>query len=389
MRHYTFYLSVALPKSVVKSLIKKEKGQMLQATKIILAVLLLSVAVFSQSRESQEKNYSESIPYSSRKINNQQSKSQPEKKNKINKSSEKQLQNSNDIKSINIPLSVFDVSGQPVENLQKTDVKIFIDNRECKISSFSNEEQPLNIILILDTSASNFNDIKNIKTFASNVVASLQPRDRIQIIEFNEKVKIQTDLTNDSQIINKAIKNLKTGNGTSLYDAVQSVFQNQINSLRERKTIILLSDAIDTTSLKANYETSLREAEKNDAVVFSFYLDTSKSNPTVNMITSRLPNGSIQTSKQPLFTKNDYEIGKLYLLDLALLSGGRAFEVENLSTLQTAELSNILNLLKPGYFITVETNNIDNLPPHGQIKVRVNRPNLIVQSRGSYVINND
>lgn len=356
---------------------------MRDASKVILVILSLCVVIFAQSQEFKEKNYSESIPYSPRKINNQ-----PDK-NKIKKLPEKSIQNSKNVNSINIPLYIFDEKGQPVKNLQKTDVKIFIDNQEREISSFSNEQPPLNLVLILDTSASTDSEIKDIKTFALNISDSLQPQDKLQIIEFNEKVKVQNELTNDRQIINKAIKNLKSGNGTSLYDTVKSVFQNQINHSTERKTIILLSDAVDTASLKADYENSLFEAEKNDAVVFPFHLDTSKSNPTVDMITSKPSNAPIQTSKQPLFTKNDYEIGKQYLLDLALLSGGRAFEVKNLSLLQTTELSNILNLFKPGYFITVETGKIEKIPPRGQIKVRINRPSLIVQARGSYVINND
>lgn len=374
---------------------------MRKTSNFILVVLFLYSMIFAQTQQSQQTNYSESTPYSPHKFNNQQPKSQKDKKNKTKASSEKQTRSIDNApqktidenKSINIPISVFDSNNQPMIDLQKADFKIFINDQEQEISSFTTEEQPLNLILVLDTSPSTAYEIEAIRNFASNIADTLKPRDKMQLIEFSANVNILSELTNDRQIIKKAVKKLKIGDGTSLYEAIKFIFQNQIKTLEERKTIVLLTDAVDTTSRTANYETSLTEAEKNDAVVFPFYIDTFENRSKIYSSTGGLfPPSSVigqildnQLLNLPTTSKADYELGKQYLFDLALLSGGRAIEIKNLAKLKTTDLATILNLLKPRYFITVDTKNIDNLPPRGQIKVRVNRPNLIVQSRGSYV----
>jgi VWFA-related protein len=359
----------------------------------IFGFLLLCSIIFAQSQESQRKNYSESIPYTPRKIANKQSKSQKDKSNKNNNSTKNQPQSVDDEpqktfenKSINIPIAVSDANGQPVKDLGKADFKVFINDLEREISSFSIDEQPLNLILILDTSPSTAYKIEDIKIFAAKAAEILQTQDKIQLIEFNGKVNVLTELTNDRQVINNAIKEIKMGAGTSIYEAIKYIYRKQINLLEGRKTVVLLTDAVDTTSRTADYETSLAEAAKSDAVVFPFYLDTYEQNSknpdviqsilgVINFPALRNRSGS---------SKADYELGQQYLVDLASLSGGRAIQVKNFSLINKSVLENTLNLLKPRYFISVNTENTDNLQEHKQIRVRVNRSNLNVQARGSY-----
>jgi VWFA-related protein len=259
---------------------------------------------------------------------------------------------------INIPISVFDKNSQPFMGLQKTDFKIFINDAEQEIAAFSTEEQPLNLILILDISPSLAFEFDDLKNFASSVAASLQPQDKIQIITFDEKVRILTELTGDRQTIDKAVKKINFGDGTSVYEAIKSIFKNQINIIEGRKTIVLLTDGVDTTSRKATYESSLTEAEKSDAVIFPFYIDSSKNFlktstkgkktfPGTGAIDQVL-NDILSGQSQPVgSTKAEYELGKQYLLDLAALSGGKALEVKNLSAIKIENFINILNVLNP------------------------------------------
>ena len=355
----------------------------------LLIVLILCLMLDAQS---QVKNYSESIAYSPREVGEEKAKS---KKSKIknSKQSEKAdhaLQKTVEENNvIRIPVSVFDSRNQFVKGLETADFKVFVNDQEQKIASFSSEIQPLNLVLVLDTSPALAYKIEDIKKFALNLAAGLEPQDNIQIIEFNGKVKVLTELTNDRQVISQSIKKLKIGDGTSLYDAVQSIFQNQVKSMTGNKTVILLTDAADTTSSKADYENSLMEVEKNDAIVFPFYLDNYGADSKMVDVIISAPNQPIRTSKQSLLTKAEYETSRQYLIDLASLSGGSAIEVKKLENLTAVELGGILVFLKFQYFITIDLKNINDLPLRGKIKVRVNRPNLTVKSRGSYVIDNE
>jgi VWFA-related protein len=368
-----------------------------------LKILFLCSVIFAQSQEIQQKNYSESIPYSPRKFSNEQPESQNDKKKKKT-APEKPTRGINNLQRetinesglINIPISVFDRNGQPIKDLQKTDFKIFINDAEQEIASFSTEEQPLNLILILDISPSLAYEFEDIKIFASSIAASLKPQDKIQIITFSEKVTVLNELTGDRRIIDKAVKKIKFGDGTSIYEAISSIFKNQVSKLEGRKTIVLLTDAVDTTSRKSTYENSLTEAEKSDAVIFPFYIDTFKSiskpsntgrkslprTSAIDQILNSILSGQSQTAGS---AKADYIRGKQYLLDLAALSGGRAMEAKNLPEFKKENFENILNSVKPRYFVTIDQRKIVNQPRGGQIKVRVNRPNLIVKSRASFI----
>ncbi len=354
-----------------------------------IMVLILCPMLAAQS---QDKNYSESADYSPRKVSEEKPKS---KKSKIKNSKQSDKSDNALPKTtgennvIRIPVSVFNSKNLFVKGLEIADFKVFVNEQEQKISSFSSEIQPLNLVLVLDTSPSSAYKIEDIKKFALNLAAGLEPQDKIQLIEFNGKVKVHTELTNDRQIIGKSIKKLKIGDGTSLYDAVQSIFQNQIKLLTGNKTVILLTDAIDTTSLTSDYENSLAEVEKNDAVVFPFYLDNYGADSKMADVIISAPNQPFRTSKQPLLTKAEYETGRQYLIDLASLSGGSAIEVKKLENLTVVELGDILVFLKSQYFLTVDLRNTNDLLLRGKIKVRVNRPNLIVKSRASYVIENN
>lgn len=349
-------------------------------------------------------NYSESIPYQPVKFVQPEVKNK--KKGKSNKQSDNEQQSAANIPPLNvesgsvasvvekafkIPVSVFIRNGIPVANLTKSDFKVFINDREREISDFEiATREPLNVFLILDVSPSTSNSIEDIKRFATELTAELKPEDKIQIIRFDDNVKTLCELTNDRNLIEKAIKKLDWGDGTSLYDAIHSVLQKNINPIAGRKTVVLLSDGVDTTSLRNSYETSLITAEKSAALFFTFYLNTyqdiGKIKTSPGGFPFPLPGGI--TSRPRGMDKMDYEIGKQYMIDLSRLSGGKAFEIMKISELKKADFVNISTVIKPLYTIGIT------LPDalkaeRRQVKVRVNRPNLKIQARGSLIVGDD
>jgi hypothetical protein len=130
--------------------------------------------------------------------------------------------------------------------------------------------------------------------------------------------------------------------------------------------------------------TSLLSAEKSSAPVFVFYLDT------FDFIPTHRPNSApllaiLGSARGGGGSKEDYELGLAYLQDIALLSGGRSMQVKKLAEVKTDEISGILEFLKPRYFISFKLAENVNPAARKQLKVRVNRPNLMVRARGSYL----
>jgi VWFA-related protein len=335
-------------------------------------------------------DYSESVSYEPRKFDENKKEKKP-KKNSVdkNKVSEFTPDNRSDLK---IPVFVYDPKNKPVNDLKDTDFKVFFNETEQVISGFETARQPLDIVLVIDTSPSTAYEIKEIKNFAAKIAEALKPEDKIQIISFNSEVNILCESTNDEKIIKKAIKKIEMGEGTSIYDAVDLIFRKYLPADIGGKTVILLSDGVDTTSLKGNYAKSLLEAEKNLSAVFPLYLNTFQDIPRYSTIQpNRIRNltfpSTINRSGSPRagITKEEYELGLNYLQDIALLSGGRTFQIKELSDVKPNEISEILDLLKPQYYISLKLPEKSGQIERNKLKVRIKRPNLKIQVRGSYI----
>jgi VWFA-related protein len=337
-------------------------------------------------------DYSESMPYEPRIVTSSGSKTKKKSKKDSDEKKAEQSENElpaspvNGAKTIRIPVFVYDRNGKPVTDLQNSDIKVFIDEKETEIAAFDKSKAALNILLLLDTSPSTAYNDDDLKNVVSEMVKTLKPDDRLQIIKFNQELVVLTEPANNAEVFQKAIKKIKVGGGTSLYDAIRTINREYLSSNAEKPIIILLTDGVDTTSRKANYITSLVEAEKMGAVIFPFYFDSyeyfQKNKP-------RIPPIPLRVLSSPLLvgaSKEEYEIGRAYLEDIAALSGGKAFALKNLSEIKKEDFEGAFKSINPQYYISITAADSASAFERKKIKIRVNRPNLIVRGRGSFIL---
>ena len=283
---------------------------------------------------------------------------------------------------ITIPVSVFDRNGLYIPNLEKENFKIFEDGKEQPIEYFSTTENPFTVVLLLDTSPSTAFKIEEIQDAAIAFVNQLKPQDSVMVIEFDQNIHVLTEATLDRVKIQKAIRKADFGGGTSLYDAVDYSLRKRLSKITGRKAIVLFTDGVDTTSYKTNYDSSVREAEEADSVIFPIYYNTFFDNQQRNGgIFSPFPQiNSRGTSSQ------DYAVGRQYLKDLAESTGGRVFNAENSPGGLTRTFESIAEELRRQYSIGYIPTEIGQTGQKKAIKVRVNRPNLIIRARDSYIV---
>ena len=357
------------------------------------------------SKPAGQKDYSESMPYEPRKFD-ETLLSKREKKSKIKSDGKEKSPTDEPVStppskadaSVKIPLFVYDAKGNPVTDLKNSEIKLFFDAAEYEITAFEPAGQALDIVLLVDTSPSTVFNTDDVKNFVTKLTENLKPEDKIQIISFNGELKVLCDSTDDKEIIKKAIKKLKMGDGTSIYETVETIFQKHLNLNSGQKTVILLSDGVDTTSLRADYISSLFAAEKNASVVFPFYLDTFTTaqrtpmfrvpNGTIlngRILSNRLPRPSLGNPTRVGTSQDEYDLGLEYIRDIAKLSGGRAFQLKDMAATKADELQTLLALMKPQYFVTFKPANADYSNKRNQLKIRINRPNLTIYARGSYI----
>ncbi len=282
-----------------------------------------------------------------------------------------------DTNLITIPVSVFDRHGLYIPNLQKVDFKIFEDGKEQQIEYFGTSEKPFTVILLIDTSPSTDYEIDEIRAAATAFVDQLKPQDQVMVIEFDGNVQVLSEATGDRPKIYKAIKKADFGSGTALYDAVTFSLSKRMSTITGRKAIVLFTDGVDTVSSKSNYDSTLALAEEADSLIFPVYYNT------INHTRGGIDDWG---TPAPGTTAREYAVGKKYLEELAAYTGGRVFRPESTPGGLTKAFEGIAEELRRQYnigYIPAE----DGKPgQRRQIKVRVNRPNLVLRARDSYIV---
>ncbi len=284
-----------------------------------------------------------------------------------------------------IPVAVYDRDGLYVPNLKKGNFAIFEDGEEQEIAYFATSEKPFTVVLLLDTSPSTIYRIEEIQEAAKAFVDQLKPEDQVIVIEFDQNVHVLTEATTNRKKIYKAIDKADFGNGTSLYDAIEFVIEKRLSKIEGKKAIVLFTDGVDTTSRGADYYENIDEVEESDVTIYPIYYNTFRE--TVQRSISADPEG--RNTNQAL-TKGlraiDYAIGRQYLLELAGSTGGQLFIPENTNDGLRNAFRGIAEELSRQYDLGYYPINEGSPGTRKRIKVRVNRPKLIVRNRDSYVV---
>ena len=263
---------------------------------------------------------------------------------------------------VTMPVSVLDRDGRFIGGLQQRDFKIFENGVEQKIDYFQSVEQPFTVIMLIDVSPSTQFRIEEIQNAAISFLDQLRPNDRVMIIAFDDNVHVLSPITNNRNMLRAAIRRTEFGDGTSLYDAVQYAIDNELRHIDGRKTVVLFSDGVDTTSRHANFDSTLRNTEELDALFYTLRYDTSRDmnggwggggrsgNRGVSMgdiLGAIILGGSVGNGgggwgrggrggggmgQSPA----EYEKGRRYLEGLAANSGGREFEAQSMYNVDAA-----------------------------------------------------
>lgn len=323
---------------------------------------------------------------------------------------------------VSIPVSVMDRDGKYIPDLRKEDFRVWEDGVEQKVAYFASTEKPFTVALLIDTSGSTKYKLDEIQNAAITFVNQLRADDRVMVVSFSDKIRVLTQPTSDRQTLRNAILQTEPGNGTRLYDAMDQVINQSFNRIEGRKAIVLFTDGVDTTSKNATYETTLRDAEELDALIYPVEYDTasdmavwgpgggggqSSGNVVIDILGAILGGGNNGGNSGGGYpgrrggrnrrggggnwpggggsgtSRDEYERGDQYLHDLARVSGARLYNAEqqNLDYAFRAVAEELRRQYSLGYYPNRK-------PAAGErrgIKVRVTRPELVVRTRDSYV----
>lgn len=265
------------------------------------------------------------------------------------------------VELVNVLFTVTDRKGRLVTDLDRSNFRIYEDNQLQTITNFSKEtDLPLTIALLIDTSSSIRDRFKFEQQAAIDFLYStVRPqKDKALVITFDSAVELVQDFTDDLEALSKAIRRVRPGGGTKMYDGIYLACQEKLKAETGRKVLIVISDGDDNLSLQTVRGT-LEMAQRSDVAIYA-----------------------ISTNSSGFFGLSAPKADKV-LKRLAEDTGGRAFfpfKAEDL----TESFENIGSELRSQYSLAYRSSNPARDGAFRSIRIETDRKNLRVKSRKGY-----
>src|SRR6202035_1036955 len=108
-----------------------------------------------------------------------------------------------DVEMVLVSASVTDAYGHPVPNLERKNFRLFEDNIEQEILTFSNEDVPASIGLLFDTSGSMADKMDASRQAVAHFLKASNPQDEFFVISFNDRAELASPFTSDIEQLQK------------------------------------------------------------------------------------------------------------------------------------------------------------------------------------------
>jgi Ca-activated chloride channel homolog len=245
-------------------------------------------------------------------------------------------------------ITVTDKADRLVSALKQEDFQVLEDGAPQEIREFTLEERPITMAIVLDSSGSMRDQLRDVHEAAASFVETLRPVDRAMVIDFDDKVFLLQDLTSDQVQLKEAVMSTEALGSTALYDALHAAFR-RFQGIEGRKAIVLLSDGDDSSS-QFGYERILEEAKAGNVLIYCIGLG---------------------------------DVRKSILKEFAETTGGRAYFVSKATELKEV-YQRIAEELRLQYYIAYATSNKVWNGRFIKLEVKGRHPDWTVRARRGY-----
>jgi Ca-activated chloride channel family protein len=151
-------------------------------------------------------------------------------------------------------VTVTDSRDRYVTGLAKEDFAVFDDGVPQDVTFFASTNVPLDLAIMIDTSASMADKMAFVHEAATRFVHTLRPGDRAEILGFSEQASVLAPFTSDTAALDTAVEATAPHGSTALYTSLYVAIEDlsrlgkKLGDVR-RQAIIVLTDGEDTASL--------------------------------------------------------------------------------------------------------------------------------------------
>lgn len=224
-----------------------------------------------------------------------------------------------------VPVTVLDSGGRPADGLKAENFSLTDNQRPQTIKYFSQEDTPISLTIVLDSSGSMATKLSDARTAALELLKDANQDDEFSLIVFGNEPRGAARFSDSVDDIGRIVSSTQPDGFTSLWDAIHLALEQQKNSRYERRAIVVISDGGDNHSRYSEdkIKSLLEEAD-------------------VQVYAIALADAFVRTQEERL--------GPLRLDEITSVTGGRAIPVHELADIRQAA-RNISSELRSKYLI--------------------------------------
>ena len=267
-----------------------------------------------------------------------------------------------DVHLVNVLFTARDKKGNLVPNLTRDRVRVLEDGRLQTITNFSRESnQPLAVVLLMDSSSSARASLKVQQEAAIDFFHNTikRKRDKGLLMTFDSTIDVLQEFVDDPDRLSKAVKSVRIGGGTKMYDAIQVACQEKLAGLTgPRRILVLIGDGDDNMSYET-LDSAIAVAQRSEVSIYA-----------------------ISTNNSGFFGMAQPKQDKL-LKRLAETTGGRAYFPPKIDDLAMS-FFRISEELRSQYSVAYRSTNSSRDGAFRRIKINVKGKKVKLQYRKGY-----
>jgi VWFA-related protein len=178
---------------------------------------------------------------------------------------------------VRVDVQVLEGTSAAVTDLTRVDFVLKENDRAVPIRYFGRDEQPLDILLLLDVSVSMGPHVSRMVETAHSALASLRPGDRVGIMVFDRKTRLRLELNGNIEHVRDELdETLHEENfmgGTDIHYGLYEAAKYMRKSARPdaRRAVVILTD--DRTEMTRKDNLVLRGLWQADAILCSLVVE--------------------------------------------------------------------------------------------------------------------
>jgi Ca-activated chloride channel family protein len=267
-----------------------------------------------------------------------------------------------DVALVNV--TVTDPYNRLVTGLEPDNFRVFEDNAEQEVVSFSSEDVPISIGVIFDLSGSMSNKITKAREAAIQFFKTANPADEFFLVSFNERAELTSAFTNSVEDLQSRMMMTSPKGRTALLDAIYLGLSQMRGARNAKRALLILSDGGDNHS-RYNESDIKRLVKEADTQLYAIGIFD--------------PLGNRARTPEELN-------GPSLLTDITDMTGGRVFSVEKLEDLP--DIATKIGKLRNQYVLGYHPSNKVHDARWRKIKIKLRAPKglppLSVYSKTGY-----